>query len=213
MPMTKVRSSLNLPLLLFVFSFSFFSPCVASALPPGSELRVGYSNFPLLLYGDFGKDVFYWYNRPSLSYLPKLEYSRGDEIAVGQLVLDYTYRFTPGFELHGSLSWTPTFARVTDPADGRLVGHDYKAYYSFVPAVRFNWLRREDYKMYSGIGLGFSLFAEKMHYPGGQMRMYELVPAFSITWIGVSFGHTWYGFAELTSGTLGFGQIGVGYRF
>ena len=96
-----------------------------------------------------------------------------------------------------------------DGADG-LLRTEHSHYMQVMARVRFNWLNREYFRMYSAVGLGFGL-----HHSNdcGYVNR-EMFPLLQLTYFGISVGKKVYGFAECGVGMQYTGiMAGLGYRF
>ena len=71
---------------------------------------------------------------------------------------------------------------------------------------RFEYLRRDIVRLYSGIGVGVATRFTKD-------ELYATVPMFDLTYIGITLGRNFYGFGELGGGISGCVRFGFGYRF
>lgn len=79
---------------------------------------------------------------------------------------------------------------------------------SLMPQVRFNWLSRKYCRLYSSIGMGLFIDASDRREDVGFSGSFQMTP------FGISFGHRFFGFAELGGGTLYSGvRAGIGYNF
>ncbi|MBO7198679.1 MAG: hypothetical protein J6V26_01440 [Alistipes sp.] len=71
--------------------------------------------------------------------------------------------------------------------------------------MRFEYLRREICRMYSGIGVGATLRYSKEAIVG--------IPMLDMTYVGMTVGKRLYGFAELGAGISGCIRVGMGCKF
>ena len=71
--------------------------------------------------------------------------------------------------------------------------------------MRFEYLRRDIFRMYSGIGIGATMRFTKDFVIG--------IPMFDMTYIGMTVGKNIYGFAEIGAGTSGCIRVGMGCKF
>lgn len=84
-----------------------------------------------------------------------------------------------------------------------------------VPTVRFTYLNRPIVRLYSSIGIGVGFCRERTRNVDGSLEFSEnsrFCPA-EVTLFGVSVGRRLFGFAELSTGSLGVCSAGIGYRF
>ncbi len=71
--------------------------------------------------------------------------------------------------------------------------------------MRFEYLRRDLFRMYSGIGVGATVRFSENFALG--------IPMFDMTYIGMTVGRSLYGFAEFGAGISGCIRVGMGYKF
>ncbi len=224
--MTKGRLNLNLLTLLFAFFTCATWDAVAQT---GPDLRIGYSNFPMLLHGsslseynhnnpgfDYLYEVGYHAQYEPLSNLDSYQYSYGDLVSPGQFTLEYTGEFSRRLDWTFSASWASAYSAITSSYTRERIGSYYLGIYTLMAGLRLKWINRPDFQLYSGIGLGISMLQETFCAGDQEDLMdpiYYQTGALDINWLGMSVGSKFYAFAELTSGSIGFLQAGVGYRF
>ena len=98
---------------------------------------------------------------------------------------------------------------------GLSAGNSFEAYFGgdffivLTPAVKAHWFRRSSFTAYSGIGYAIPIHAERLkNWPQAWYEGFQYIP------IGVTFGRSFYGLAELGFGPRYFPlRLGVGYRF
>ncbi len=124
------------------------------------------------------------------------------------------------FSFGGTLSYsgynTDFYNRVDDTKTGYLKGHNF----AFTPVIRYSWLSKEKFRLYSGIGWSFywDIIRYKMDTNKGTQTTKcsdtTFDNAFMITPIGFSFGKEIFVFGEANlGGRTGNFVGGVGYRF
>lgn len=101
-----------------------------------------------------------------------------------------------------------------------LEGSLNSTYITFMPSVKFNWLRKEHFGMYSGLSAGVMLASlgasdNFKDDPSIEEDPDETVTSFmfNVTALGAEFGSTFRGFAELGFGEKGIICLGLRYRF
>lgn len=115
--------------------------------------------------------------------------------------------FAVGLQLSGAPFWADALqTRATVKA----------GMFNILPTVRFTYLNADFFRMYSGIGLGLSMCSgfdsERSAYAG--IGSLEILPAIQAVPVGLQFGRQFYGFCEVSLGTLNLGlRAGLGYRF
>ena len=98
---------------------------------------------------------------------------------------------------------------------GMSAGNDMYVYWGadffvvLTPSVNFHWLRRRSFSAYSGIGYSIPLQGERLkNWSEGWYEGFQYTP------IGITFGRSLYGLAELGFGPRYFPlRLGIGYRF
>ncbi len=128
------------------------------------------------------------------------------------IALGYRFRVLKWLWVGGDVSYCGFFGSFKDNYTDQKVG-DYRDHFiSIMPAVRFSYLNREHFTLYSGIAGGVALEYSKS-YPDYKAHNNHI--AFQLTLLGLSAGsQRWFGFAELGCGYKGgYVNAGVGFRF
>lgn len=134
---------------------------------------------------------------------------------VGPISMEYYYHIKPwigvgAMAVYGQLS-------QDSQKDGEKVGQKTNRYFTVMPAVKFDWLRRDVVGLYSKLGVGATLRNEKREFDGERSKYNSDKTDVHVNWqvslIGVELGKSLRGFAELGFGEQGVAQIGVRYRF
>ena len=102
-----------------------------------------------------------------------------------------------------------------------LDSHRVKSYFTFMPAVKFNWLRKNNWGMYSKLALGgtYTRFTEQNyddngHKEGAKEITNDCIFNFQASLIGVEAGNDQVrGFAELGVGEQGLALAGIRFKF
>ena len=88
---------------------------------------------------------------------------------------------------------------------------------SLIPTVKFDWLRKKHFGLYSKAGFGMSIMYESQKGENGSDTDYtdtSVIPNFEATLIGAEVGsETWRGFAEYGVGEQGMLCAGLRYKF
>ena len=97
------------------------------------------------------------------------------------------------------------------------IGDAKDNYLTLMPAVKFDWLRKKNFGLYSKVGLGATYRSEKIDYNNNNGKNYD-ESAFHFNWqvslLGIEAGSpTLRGFVEVGTGEQGMGLIGVRYKF
>ena len=89
-------------------------------------------------------------------------------------------------------------------------------YYTFMPAVKFDYIRKKNFGMYSKAALGMSISSTTDTDINGSTYKFsaEYKLNFQASFIGIEAGSPYFrGFAELGIGEQGIASIGVRYKF
>ena len=88
-------------------------------------------------------------------------------------------------------------------------------YYTVMPAVKFNWLRRDHFGLYSELAAGMIIMQTKVDGTNHSDAKEESTTDFmwQATALGVEFGSAFRGFCELGFGEKGILCAGVRYKF
>ena len=138
---------------------------------------------------------------------------------VGPIGLEYYYHTSPLIGV-GAVA-----VLATNDEDGFRKeiqdSHVTKTYFTFMPSVKFNWLRKEKWGLYSKVAVGstYSHFTRQDYDDNGRMTgdkeiTKDLLFNFQASLIGVEAGgKNVRGFAEIGLGEQGIALAGVRYKF
>ncbi|MBR4389501.1 MAG: hypothetical protein IKT00_10030 [Prevotella sp.] len=97
------------------------------------------------------------------------------------------------------------------------IGESKNSYYTLMPAVKFDWLRKKNFGMYSKLAIGATLRNEKYNSSNNSNNDYtdsEVHVNWQASLLGIEAGSpTFRGFIELGTGEQGIVQAGVRYKF
>ena len=176
---------------------------------PRHEIAVSYGAMPNSIWIDFfgkvGAAIFG-------------ESSKNDHY-VGPLSLEYYYHTSP---LVG-VGAVAVFANNNEDAfrKERLESHKLRSYFTLMPSVKFNWLRKDIWGLYSKVAVGASLahFSDQNYNENGKLTgeknsSNDVFFNFQASLIGIEVGNQQVrGFAELGIGEQGIGLAGVRFKF
>lgn len=138
---------------------------------------------------------------------------------IGPIGLEYYYHTSPlvGVGAIAVLATNNQDARLKEV----LNNHQIKSYYTLMPAVKFNWLRKANWGMYSKAAIGATLathskqdYNESGKLTGKKETTNDVYFNFQASLLGVEVGnHQVRGFAELGIGEQGIFLSGVRCRF
>ncbi len=103
--------------------------------------------------------------------------------------------------------------------DGKVIGSNKRSFITLLPAVKFNWLRKNSWGMYSKLGAGASLLLSKEKADRTDTSeafdntKSSVMFNFQVSALGVEFGRSLRGFCEAGFGEQGVFLVGLRYRF
>jgi len=154
----------------------------------------------------YDEGVTYDYKYPTLSNkLAEGRYYWTDERLVSSLTLDYGYRVKRWLALgvKGAVGFKTQARRHV--GTNKLLYRDSRVVASLIFNMRFDWLHRRNVMMYSSFGVGaMSIF---------DFDNPMIIPMFDATFVGITLGRKFYGFAEVGCGASGSLRAGIGCRF
>ena len=212
-------------LLLCAFSVALLAQKKEYFKEKKHELRLSYGSvndseyYDHFRYGYYNNNYynnFYYggYGSPSIStYL-------GATKTTGVIGGSYFYNMSSlRFSFGGTLSYsgysTDYKDRISDRKVGSLKGHNI----AFTPTVRYSWISKENFRLYSGVGLSLFYNITKNELNNSDSGNYKNTESdFStklmVTPIGFSYGKDIFVFGEANiGGRVGNFVGGVGYRF
>jgi hypothetical protein len=134
---------------------------------------------------------------------------RGKKTTLFPISLSYSYSLKKWLALGGMTTYNCYFYSEYERSTRKVVGQFEKHFFAFMPTIHFTWLNKKIISLYSGGALGVAFLYT---YSRGE-HLWEVAPAFQLTFIGIRVGKTWYGFGEYGVGVKGFLATGVGYKF
>ena len=105
---------------------------------------------------------------------------------------------------------------LTSKKDRTRIGKSSNSYYTLMPAVKFNFVRKKNFGLYSKAALGVTYRTESIDYINGSDDYDEkgLLLNWQLSFIGVEAGSPYLrGFAELGVGEQGIVCAGIRYKF
>ena len=135
----------------------------------------------------------------------------------GPISVEYFYHVNPwlgvgGIAAYGQMKQDYYFGSKKDGKDGEIKNN----YITLMPAVKFDWLRKSHFGMYSKIALGATLRTEKMDdtSDGNDESDSEMHVNWQVSFLGMDFGgEQMRGFLELGTGEQGIFVAGIRYKF
>lgn len=154
-------------------------------------------------------------------YYPDLSTYTGSTKTTGVIGASYFYNMSDiRFSFGGTISYsgynTNIYNRIDDTKAGSIKGHNV----AFTPTIKYAWLSKEKFRLYSGIGWSFfwdiSLSKKNAKEGNGssENNLTTFNNEFMLTPIGFSFGKKIFVFGEVNlGGRTGNFVGGAGYRF
>ena len=144
--------------------------------------------------------------------------STGDEHFMGPIGVEYFYHLNKWFSVGGIGCYGQMHQDLflTDKKNGK--DGEIKNYYlTLMPAMKFDWVRKSHFGVYSKLGIGGTLRNEKIDYDDGGNDDYsdtEVHVNWQISLLGLEAGgNRLRGFLEIGTGEQGIFDIGLRYKF
>lgn len=132
--------------------------------------------------------------------------------------VSYYYAFNKWLQVGGDFFYSGIFKQASNKNTGRAYG-PYAAHALCIqPVVRFEYINRERFGMYSSLATGLFVQSDHGEYfhddqADKPARYVTILPTFQVTCAGFRFGNKVYGLLELGVGSRGFVTAGIGSRF
>ena len=138
-----------------------------------------------------------------------------NEKYIGPLSAEYFYHFKPWLGVGGIMAYG---VNKQDAMSGsKKMGESKNSYYTLMPAVKFDYLRKKHFGMYAKLAVGATLRSEKFDHETSSNKDYsdsEVHVNWQVSLLGIEAGSpTLRGFLELGTGEQGIALIGVRYKF
>lgn len=174
---------------------------------PRHELSLGYGDVLLAFSPIY--DAWQTSNYPNYDWFAPNTY-KGDEVSPGAFSLSYMYGVKKWLWLGVSTTYTSFYQKVYDFSHQKVAtnsGHKM----AIIPMIRFLYVSRENFNLYSAFGMGVSFGL----YDNNETDIvdFDSHPVVQFTGIGASVGKQLRGFAEIGCGPRGVFNCGVQYRF
>jgi hypothetical protein len=128
--------------------------------------------------------------------------------STGGFTAELGLNFRKWFTLAFQTSFTGVWNDVYDHNKADVLYRDRGVVFNIAPQVRFNWVKRPVFRMYSSVGVGLTLVSY------GKLNAIE--PSLQFVPLGMAAGKDVFFFAEVGGGNstnfLGY-HVGLGYRF
>lgn len=185
---------------------------------PYHDIRIGIGYKPfeaaavLRSISNWGMDPFY-VPMDIIDFNVK-DYYQGARYTTNALFCEYIYQTNKWFGIGATFTYFSYYSTYFDEQTDVSVGFNSVQHFSFYPTLRFTWLNRKSFSMYSAFGIGHRLVFESDKIRSVEKNSVRNGIAGQITLLGFTVGKNIYGFTDLsTLGTQGLMTIGIGYRF
>ena len=167
------------------------------------EAKLGIGAFPLLsgeINGSYGL-----YEEDNWKELDLLDRNcRGNLYTTGCIFGSYGYSLLKWLKLGISTSYVHFWRNYPG-------GEESSSYIAALPFAELTWLNKKFIRMYSAIAIGVRFAMTKDS--GISKKDFDSEAGAQLTYLGLSVGQKWFGFAELGVGNRGLVSAGLGYRF
>jgi hypothetical protein len=148
--------------------------------------------------------LYFWSNQDdSRSYAAPGTFFIGYQRSLGKVIsVGFQASFTPiNSEYKSTNSYNYYYSEKTDN------------YWQGIANIKFSYLNKPMFRMYSGVGLGVTMDYYTETVNGTTTKGQRLLPAGQMTFLGFRVGRALSGFGEFGIGTNGIIIVGMSYRF
>ena len=135
----------------------------------------------------------------------------------GSLAIEYFHHLSSDPKLAvGAIACFSQYGEdVVLKSDKTKEGERTRNYYTVMPAIKYNWINKDHFALYSKLGIGATLLSEsaKDTKKGTSESDSKLFLAYQVSFIGVEFGGKLRGFFEVGVGEQGIVLAGLRYKF
>ncbi len=141
------------------------------------------------------------------------DFYSGARYTTNSWFLEYIYQANSWFGVGLVANYLAYYNNYLDGVTNENVGNNYTQHFSIYPTIRFTWLRRNNFNMYSSFGIGQRIVTNHDYLRDiNSTKTYNSI-AGQITLVGFTLGNKIYGFSDLlTLGSQGELNVGIGYR-
>lgn len=133
---------------------------------------------------------------------------------VGPVGLEYYYHTSPVLGIGAVATFTTN--KQNGFYEEEKITNTTRSYFSFLPSIKVNWLRKDNWGMYSKVAAGvtYAHFNKKSCVSNDQETVNDLLFNFHVSLLGIEAGSQHVrGFAELGVGEQGVALAGVRFKF
>lgn len=163
------------------------------------------SLLPNDIYAGYGLgSVYFWANQDDAS----------STVTPGTFFIGYSRSLGKVIDVGFQASFTPiTFKYNSASYNGTYSTEENNNYWQGLATLRFSYLSKPMFRMYSGIGIGVTMNYYTDVANGVTTSGQKLLPAGQMTFLGFRVGRALSGFGEFGIGTNGIIILGMSYRF
>lgn len=127
------------------------------------------------------------------------------------LSLSYAYRVAERWEIGAGVSYTGFYNGLWRVSDSRKVETHREYYLSVMPQLRYSWMSRARFRLYSAGELGVQLAMRRGFFEDKFQT--QAVATGQLTVLGVTIGRKYFFSGEFGAGCRGVVNLGMGWRF
>jgi len=202
------------PLSIHIFAQEWIVP-KKEAIFPAHEFRLGIGYKPFEA-AEVVNNIFNWDDQFD-GYLIQFDvkdYYRGARFTTNALFGEYTYQANKSIGVGVTAVFFSYFSNYLDEETDATVGFNEVKHFSIYPTLRYTWLNKPKFSLYTSMGWGFRYVVENDILRSVVKNESRYTIAGQFTLFGFTIGKSIYGFSDLsTLGTQGIATIGLGYRF
>ena len=203
-------------LLIFIFTLLTNEKVVGQKMTdfqPQHEIRIGIGCKPFEAANISFGDAWFDFDYPIIDFNAK-DYYSGARYTTNAIFGEYVYQANSWFGVGATLTYFSYFNNYYTAENDSYVGRNIINHFSVFPTLRFSWLKRPAFSMYTSLGLGMRFVSESDRIRNVETTDYRNGISGQFTLLGLTIGKKVYCFSDLsTIGTQGFITVGLGYRF
>ena len=184
------------------------------------------------IFGGVNADIDWGYLNPwdalvgNSSYLPYQSLYCKDKVTSGTWGASYAYRLPfwgDRILIGASFSYLNYHRNYNERLTDNKIGIVSSNHYTLTPSIKYTWLKREWWQMYSGLAIALDMekSANKIDKENDFIPLYKNSDTsfhgnFTCTFVGISVGKKYFGFGEFNGGGAAeniYFLLGAGYRF
>lgn len=141
-------------------------------------------------------------------------YKWENEKQFGSLSVEFFHHLSiPKLAVGAIASYSRCGEDIVSQKDNVKAGDRTRNYISLMPAVKYSWINKEHFALYSKVAAGATLLSETGKNTVQSFDDSKLYFAFQVSALGIEFGGKLRAFIEAGAGEQGFGLAGLKYKF